>query len=401
MILLFAMPVLNRMNRALGLGLGLLLPLAGVTQDGIFADFSTSQGSFRCQLHYEQSPRAVANFIALVTGTRPWMEQANGQVRTDRFYEGLSFHRVIPGFMIQAGSPNGQGNDGPGYVFPDQFHAQLRHDGSGKLSMANTGPNSNGSQFFITVAATPWLDDVHTIFGQVTQGADVVHRISQVETDEQDRPREPVHLHNVSIERIGAAAEAFDIHAQGLPEVMGDSLAARRHNEGVQLAFARPAHADLRLRESTDLEAWTSHGMGIELHPTEDQEIQRGFLGDTRFFALTRVQYPSSTLAPRKLADRAVRVTFTGDPSVLVLELDGDKSGVYTFGTEHSGTITSWTWVQEVYRGRLTVTTSGLVPMMLRMDFTGELGGNLVGTFYANAPFTLSGTFTLSPTQDP
>jgi peptidyl-prolyl cis-trans isomerase A (cyclophilin A) len=401
MTLLFAMPIQNRIARALGMGLGLLLPLTGVTQEGIFAEFSTSHGSFRCQLEFDRSPRAVANFIALATGTRPWMEHATGKVRTDRFYEGLSFHRVIGGFMIQAGSPNGQGNDGPGYFFPDEFHGDLRHDGPGKLSMANAGPNSNGSQFFITVAATPWLDDVHTIFGQVTEGADVVQEISQVETDPQNRPREPVHLHRVSIERVGAPAEAFDIHAQGLPEVTVDELAARRHNEGVQLAFARPAHADLRLRESTDLEAWTSHGMGIELDPSKDQEVERGFIGDARFFALTRVQYPSSTLAPRKLENRTVRVTFTGDSSVLVMEMDADNSGVYTFGAEHSGTITSWTWGQEVYRGRLSVTTSGLVPMSLRLDFTSELGGKVVGTLYANPPFSVSGTFTLSPTADP
>jgi hypothetical protein len=290
---------------------------------------------------------------------------------------------------------------GQGISFRTSFMENCVTTDQGSYRWANTGPNSNGSQFFITVAPTPWLNDVHTIFGQVTEGADVVQMISQVETDQQNRPWEQVHLHSVSIERVGAAAEAFDIHAQGLPDVTMDGLAARRHNEVVKLAFARPAHADLRLRESTDLEAWTSHGMGIELDSSEDQEVERGLTGDARFFALTRVQYPSSTLAPRKLANRAVRVTFTGDSSVLVMELGEENGGIYTFGAEHSGTITSWTWVQEVYRGRLSVTTTGLVPMTLRLDFTSELGGKLVGTLYANPPFTVSGTFTLSPTEAP
>ena len=131
------------------------IPTAFAQGDGIYADFSTSLGGFTCRLEYAVAPKAVANFIGLATGQRAWLELPTGRVRTDAFYNGLTFHRVIAGFMSQGGSPNGQGTDGPGYSFVDEFNSGLRHDGFGVLSMANSGPDSNGSQFFITVSAQP------------------------------------------------------------------------------------------------------------------------------------------------------------------------------------------------------------------------------------------------------
>jgi cyclophilin family peptidyl-prolyl cis-trans isomerase len=391
------MPTHDGLARVLGYGLGLLLPLSGYADEGIFAEFTTSMGLVRCQLDYERSPRAVANFIALATGNRPWMEETSGQVREDRFYDGLTFHRVIQGFMIQGGSPNGQGTDGPGYVFPDAFDAALRHDGPGTLSMANSGPNSNGSQFFITVAATPWLDDVHTVFGRVTEGADVVQSISEVDTDDQNRPREPVWLHGIVIDRVGVAAEAFDIHAQGLPEVVADGLSVQRNGAGLTLSLDRPAHADLRLRESSNLDDWTSRKLGIDLERIPDGRVDVAAPGSTGFFALTRIQYATSTFTPRVLANRSLRIRLEGDEHVLALFFDDDGGGVYTYGSDHGGTITSWNWVQEVYRGRLSVTTSDLVPMMFRLDFSSEEEGKLSGTLYAEQPFAVTGSFTLDP----
>jgi cyclophilin family peptidyl-prolyl cis-trans isomerase len=395
--MMIATPPHVRWIRVAAVGLGFCLPLFGFSDDGIFAAFTTSQGSFRCELDYVRSPRAVANFIALATGTRPWLEEQSGRVRSEPFYDGLRFHRVIDGFMIQAGSPNGLGTDGPGYVFPDAFDPDLRHDGPGKLSMANSGPNSNGSQFYITVAATPWLDDSYTVFGRVVEGADVVDQISQVTTDEQDRPRDPVHLHSVRIQRLGPEAEAFDIHAQGLPLVIAAELGVHRTGDGLTLSVSRPAHADLQLRESTNLEDWTSYALGIELELSLPEQIEREAVGAARFYALTRVQYPSSTFAPRTLANRSLRLTLDGDATVLAIAFDAHHGGVYTFGSDHSGTVTGWSWGQEPYRGRLSMTTSGLLPLGLRLDFLNEVGGRLVGTAYADPPFSVSGTFTLDP----
>lgn len=124
-------------------------------EDGLFAIFQTNRGSFTAQLDYEKAPSTVANFIGLVEGTRGWLDAQTGALRREPFYNGITFHRVISGFMIQGGSPNGQGTDGPGYSFGDEFHPALRHDAAGILSMANSGANTNGSQFFITLAPTP------------------------------------------------------------------------------------------------------------------------------------------------------------------------------------------------------------------------------------------------------
>jgi cyclophilin family peptidyl-prolyl cis-trans isomerase len=377
--------------------LTLLLPLAITAQEGIFADFTTSLGTFTCELSYSRSPRAVGNFIALATGTRPWVDDLTGQVRSQPFYEELTFHRVIAGFMIQTGSRNGQGTDGPGYVFPDTFDSTLRHDSPGVLSMANSGPNSNGAQFFIAVTATPWLDAVHTVFGRVIEGYSVVQAISQVDTDDQDRPRDPVQLHNIRIRRVGADAQAFDIHAQSLPEVSSHELRLVRQAALVTLNFGRPLHADLRLLESTHLDDWSSTALGIDLEPGSEETIARTVNGSARFFSLTRIQYPASTLAPRSLADRNLVLTLDGGGGPLALEFDGAGGGLYTFGSGAPGTITGSSWLQEPYRGRLSLSTSGLVPMALRLDFNSETAGILSGTAYASPPFSVTGTFTLAP----
>src|SRR5436305_11321320 len=125
---------------------------ASAQTNGIFADFTTSLGTFTCQLSYSNAPKAVANFIGLATGQRPWLDTATGEVRTNAFYDGLTFHRVISNFVIQAGSPNGLGTDGPGYAVVDEFNSLLNFNAPWILAMANSGPNSNGSQFFVTVA---------------------------------------------------------------------------------------------------------------------------------------------------------------------------------------------------------------------------------------------------------
>ncbi len=181
------------------------------TADGLYAGFTTSEGEFWCALEFQKVPRTVANFVSLAEGSRPWVDFAQARIRQGPFYDGVTFHRVIQGFMNQSGSRNGLGTDGPGYQFRDEFDPTLRHDQAGRLSMANSGTNSNGSQFFVTVAATPWLDGKHTIFGEVVLGMDVVNQINQVPTNPMNyRPLTAVTLQQVRILRIGAAALAFD-----------------------------------------------------------------------------------------------------------------------------------------------------------------------------------------------
>jgi peptidyl-prolyl cis-trans isomerase A (cyclophilin A) len=169
---------------------------------GLYAIFETSQGNFVCKLFEKEAPKTVANFTGLADGSKEWIDVRIAQKEKRPFYDGLTFHRVIPKFMIQGGCPIGNGTGHPGFKFEDEFHPSLHHDKPGKLSMANSGPNTNGSQFFVTVAATPWLDNKHTIFGEVVEGMDIVTKISNVSRDSGDRPKTPVVLQHVRIERV-------------------------------------------------------------------------------------------------------------------------------------------------------------------------------------------------------
>jgi peptidyl-prolyl cis-trans isomerase A (cyclophilin A) len=169
--------------------------------DNPTATIRTSEGDITVELFEERAPRTVENFIGLATGQQEWEDPETGETRTDSLYEGTVFHRVIEDFMIQGGDPTGTGRGGPGYQFDDEFHEELRHDSEGTLSMANSGPDTNGSQFFVTLDAQPHLDDRHAVFGQVIDGMDVVHEIGDVETDADDRPREEITIESVTVYR--------------------------------------------------------------------------------------------------------------------------------------------------------------------------------------------------------
>jgi peptidyl-prolyl cis-trans isomerase A (cyclophilin A) len=168
----------------------------------VFAHFTTSEGKFTIQLFDQEAPKTVENFVGLAEGTKEWTDPRTGRKGTAPYYNGTIFHRVIDAFMIQGGDPLGQGTGGPGYKFADEFSPKRRHGKAGVLSMANSGPNTNGGQFFITLVATPWLDDKHSVFGEVTEGMDVVNRIGKTPTSKPgDRPLKPITIESVTIER--------------------------------------------------------------------------------------------------------------------------------------------------------------------------------------------------------
>src|SRR6202795_1698627 len=168
---------------------------------GTYAVLDTTEGKIVCRLFEKDAPKTVANFIELAEGAREWTHPVTRKKSKDRLYDGTVFHRVIPRFMIQGGDPLGNGTGGPGYKFGDEIHPDLRFDKPYLLAMANSGPGTNGSQFFITTGPTPWLTGKHTIFGEVIGGADVVEKISRVQTVPGDRPMTDVVLQSVTIQR--------------------------------------------------------------------------------------------------------------------------------------------------------------------------------------------------------
>ncbi len=170
---------------------------------GTYATFNTSEGKIVVRLFESDAPITVKNFIELAEGSKEWTHPSTREKSTAKLYDGTIFHRVIPDFMIQGGDPTGTGMGGPGYRFEDETKGSKHgFDAPGKLAMANSGPNTNGCQFFITVAATPWLTGRHTIFGEVVEGQEIADKISLVPRGGQDKPQKPVVLESVTIERV-------------------------------------------------------------------------------------------------------------------------------------------------------------------------------------------------------
>jgi peptidyl-prolyl cis-trans isomerase A (cyclophilin A) len=187
--------------------------------DGLYAEITTNKGEILLNLEYDKTPITVSNFVGLIEGT------LNREEEDEPFYDGLNFHRVLENFMIQGGCPLGTGTGGPGYSFPDEFDSSLRHDAPGVLSMANSGPATNGSQFFITHVETPWLNDKHTVFGKIVGNMDIVNSIKQG-----DR------IESVKIHRKGAGAEAFSVTKDGFDDMVenaGSAEAAKAKKEAV------------------------------------------------------------------------------------------------------------------------------------------------------------------------
>ncbi len=234
-------------------------------EDGLYAEFNTSKGTFIAQLYYEQTPMTVANFVSLAEGKSHSV--LDSTYKEKKFYDGLIFHRVIKDFMIQTGDPLGTGQGNPGYRFPDEIVDSLAHDSKGILSMANAGPGTNGSQFFVTLAPTPWLDGRHTVFGKVVQGQEVVDSIGVVETGDRDRPVQEVKIESIKIIRKGNAAKDFDA-----PKVFEDKLATIKAEEEEMVErqksrMAEDAQRLLALKEDAqELES------GLKIHFLEKGE---------------------------------------------------------------------------------------------------------------------------------
>jgi len=375
--------------------------------NGIYAEFNTSMGSFTCRLEYALAPKACANFIGLATGQRTWLDVNTGRVRTNLFYNGLTFHRVITNFMNQAGSPNGQGTDGPGYVFEDEFNASLRHDGFGVLSSANSGPDSNGAQFFVTVTNTAWLDNVHTVFGRVMGGSNVVYDINRVPTVG-SKPVTDVVIQSVNIQRVGAAALAFDINAQGLPVVANLNVQIGRAGTNISLTFSNRLNVDNRLFSSRDLSRWVHGELGIETAAIVTNTVYVPILAPQEFHHLAQILYPNNLFPPRQVSSRTVAVNLTqGGTGTLIINFNSSGGGSYTINGS-PGSLLSYSWRQEPFNGRLwPISFVGPLDydMTLLLNFTNATSGAMTGKvygppfYYPSDPFAfpVAGTFTVTP----
>ena len=362
--------------------------------NGIYAEFNTSMGSFTSRLEYVLAPKACANFIGLATGQRSWLDLPSGVVKTNPFYDGTTFHRVIAGFMNQGGSRNAMGTDGPGYAFIDEFSPSLRHDSFGILSSANSGPDSNGAQYFVTAGATPWLNDVHSVFGKLYGGSNVVYAINRVATGAGDKPLTNVVVQNVVIRRVGTAAQAFDISAQGLPLVTNLNVTLSKVGTNVSLTFSNRLYADNRLYSSTNLSNWSGAELGIEIVAPVTNGITRSAAAPSQFFRMAQVQYPSSTLAPKTLTSRILALNFAPGWGTITITFNAIGGGTYTDSLGAPGTVTGYVWEQQPYRGYPSpINFSGLAPMSLRLDFTNGSAGAISGNWYGSA---MSGSFTLT-----
>jgi peptidyl-prolyl cis-trans isomerase A (cyclophilin A) len=234
------------------------------TTNGLYAGIVTSKGVIWCSLRYDLVPRAAANFVSLADGTKTWLDYSNGKTVQRPFYNGLTFHRVVAGFVIQAGSPNGMGNDDPGYAFNDQFNPALNNDSAGVLAWANSGTNSNGAQFYITITPQPELDGHYTVFGSVVEGMNVVTNIGSVATDTNERPLVPIIITNITILRIGTAASNFNADAVS-PPLPNPGIKAQGifySGPDLILAWSQTSNCVYRICYSSDLQTWNGLYLG-------------------------------------------------------------------------------------------------------------------------------------------
>jgi peptidyl-prolyl cis-trans isomerase A (cyclophilin A) len=364
-------------------------------------------GAFTIQLNHTASPQTVANFITLAEGTRPWIDSATGAVHTgEPYYNGVTFHRVIKDFMSQTGSRKGDGSDGPGYIFRDELANGLTHSGPYVVSMANSGTNTNGSQFFITDVATPHLDGKHTVFGLISSGQSVVDAINNAPTTS-DKPNTPVVIQSIAIRRVGAVAQAFNPYAWNLPQVYGltGKLACMPGVASdftcVPPATAATSFTAFNAFRSTDLQTWTKSFKsyaGLDATPASTMTLDNAAT-PSAYYHLSAVSYPDpNAIGPSRLANRVLEIV---NPQAGTIRLTFDAGGTggtcYWSGNSTTGTIDSVTHDPGPFRGIIIVQTSNLIDLRIAADYDSQTptlvsGRHTLHGWQVN-PVTLQGTW--------
>ena len=392
--------------------LAFLLPHRLAAQ--IYADVQIAggvSGTFTITLEHQKAPGTVANFIGLATGQRGWLDLNTGAIRFAPFYNGIIFHRVIGGFMNQTGSPAGDGTDGPGYTFKDEFDPTLRHDAAYTVSMANSGRHTNGSQFFITVAATPWLNDVHTIFGRVTAGQSVIDQINATPTtgssgSPADRPLTPISVQAVNI--YGPSLATFNLDPAWLPKLQNARPTLTKNGAMLTASHDRLPFSDYVLYHGTTPGTSTRVGIGYfaGLAPSTDVDATVTLTDPAHFFRVARTDYStcSNTFIPQTVASKTF--TFTSNfpfISDVVLNAPG-TGGTWTLRTAASGAISAVTYTLAPYTPKLYMKWASTgafgfdIEFLYTLNYNSANGGTFTGlsnvSGYQN---NITGTFTATP----
>jgi peptidyl-prolyl cis-trans isomerase A (cyclophilin A) len=400
------------------------LAFAGSAAAQIYADFQTSLGAFSCELYHTATPRTVANFITLAEGSRAWLDEGTGIVSKVKppqpFYNGLTFHRVVNdilnGALAQAGSRRGDGSDGPGYIFPDEINgsvsATFKFDQPYVLAMANSGPNSNGSQFFITGTALPRLEGRYTVFGRVSSGTAVIDSIVSASADTNEKPLTPVVIQSVVIRRQGKEAAKFKATKQPLPKVTAAKFKTVALTDGNhRLLFPQKARSLSRIW--TETPANPGWELVFERYLGSGEPTYKG--GDVSLGGRTLplpppaswlrpsvVTYSTDALAPSRMNGWQLALGNEAGDFVMRFPLTG--SPTYTFteegvATPQNGTITSVSYAPDGYGATLVIETSGLRPLRFRMAFDSFDGAVLAGR-QAGSFWSLFGWGTLNDGTD-
>ena len=371
--------------------------------NGIYAVFNTNMGSFTAQLHYAEAPLTVANFVGLAEGTQTWLDEDLGWHNHEPFFNNTIVNRIadIPERIIQAGSRNGTNSGGgPGYTFPDEFHNLLRHDKAGILSMANSGLQSNGSQYFLTLGALPGLDDVHAVFGEVISGLDVLIDIGNVDLIN-NKPEVDVVFHQINILRVGVEANNFDTALQGLPVVEGAETTIAIQNPGLfEINYTAFSHSETIVYESNGLGSWSKLSSLLQINSSTNYQLEIAESFDTHFYSVAHIQYQDSLYTPTDV--RGGRFIALDNVLDISLSSTGTTGSISVNTNEFTGSITSSSWNQHPYRGILFIAYDGFTPSAMRPSFafTNETSGIYkapVLNFDGSTAFTLSGAFNYIP----
>lgn len=393
--------------------------------DGIYATFVMSHGGvnkppFTARLHFDKVPLTVGNFIGLAEGTRDFIDEKKGFVTRRPYYNGLISHRIIKDFMIQTGCPRGDGTGGPGYTFLDEFNATLRHSKAGTLSMANSGANTNGSQFFITAAATAWLDDKHSVFGEVISGMTEVMALNYVDLiPSTSTPQQTVKIESITVHRAGTAARAFSAAQPNLPTVTG-LLPVLPAPVGVNghciLTYPRKQYCAYELLQTGDLNTWALSNDSLSIESTgpipaasTDTFSWVPANSPKRFFRVAEVQYPYPIYAPLTITGKKVSVV---DPNLATFHhsMTTATTGGYNIPVTTpplTGDITDYLWERTPHGatficyipGTVSVGNQNVYFLNYSLRFTGAASGTVTGSLQGqsrNDITTVKGTFSIT-----